>query len=177
MTTARSPEQEQVRGYLLAQTRDATWLGLWPRVLQTRLELLEALRGVTPEQARFRPATGEWSILDVASHLREYSTSVRAAIEALVQGRQPDTVPVLSVLTPPGDDVRLEAVRDDLIRDAIALSTLVAMLDDGAPLDATVDHDWFGALHAKAWFLFQRVHDMDHTRQVTAIKAAEGYPG
>ncbi|MCC6237020.1 MAG: DinB family protein [Dehalococcoidia bacterium] len=177
MTSSRTAEQEQVRAYLLAQTRDAAWLGLWPRVLQTRLELLEALRGVTAEQARFSTGDGAWSILEVASHLLEYSTSVRATIEALAQGRQPAAAPVLSVLTPPSDDARLTAVRDDLIRDAIALSALVASLPDDISLDVTVEHDWFGPLHAKAWFLFQRVHDMDHLRQVTSLKAAEGYPG
>lgn len=176
MTSSRTAEQEQVRGYLLAQTRDASWLTLWPRVMQTRLELLEALRGVTPEQARFSAAPGEWSILEVASHLLEYSSSVRATIEALTAGRQPGASPVLSVLTPPSEDARLESVRDDLIHEAIALSALLASQTDGAALEATVEHDWFGPLHAKAWFLFQRVHDMDHLRQIAAIKLIEGYP-
>ncbi len=175
MAIARTAEHEQVRAYLLAQTREASWLDLWPRVMQTRLELLEALRGVTPEQARFKSGQDQWSILEVASHVLEYSTSVRATIEALSAGRR-DTTPVLSVLTPPADGVQLESVRADLLRDAVALSSLIVALPDDRPLDDTVEHDWFGPLHAKAWFLFQRVHDMDHTRQVASIKAAEDYP-
>ena len=35
----------------------------------------------------------------------------------------------------------------------------------------------FGELHARAWFLFQRTHDLDHVGQIEAIKAADGFPG
>jgi hypothetical protein len=34
----------------------------------------------------------------------------------------------------------------------------------------------FGALHARAWHLFQRIHDQDHTSHIGQVKAAAGYP-
>lgn len=176
MTSGRTAEQEQVRAYLLAQTQDASWLELWPRVLQARLELIDALRGVSNEQARFRPAVEEWSILEVASHLLEYSSSARDTIAALALDRQPATAPVLSVLSAPTASERLDAVRAGLIRDAVALTTLIGSLPDDASLDVSVEHDWFGPLHARAWFLFQRVHDQDHLRQIASIKTASDYP-
>ena len=35
----------------------------------------------------------------------------------------------------------------------------------------------FGDLHARAWHLFQRVHDLDHMNQIAAVKQDDGYPG
>jgi hypothetical protein len=35
---------------------------------------------------------------------------------------------------------------------------------------------FFGPLHCKAWYLFQRVHDIDHANQINAVKEAPGYP-
>ena len=40
----------------------------------------------------------------------------------------------------------------------------------------TSPHGFFGELHGRAWFIFQRVHDIDHANQVNAIKETEGYP-
>lgn len=169
------PEQQRMRSYLLAQSERATWLDLWPRVTQARLQLVDSLRGVSNEQARFRVAQGEWTILEVASHLLEYSRSVSEVIAALAGGSIPAQVPVLSVLTDPGD-ARIEAVRAELIRDAISLGTLVDGLPDDVSLAGTVDHDFFGGLHCKAWYLFQRVHDLDHAGQIAQIQAAPEYP-
>ena len=38
-------------------------------------------------------------------------------------------------------------------------------------------HPFFGDLHARAWYLFQRVHDQDHAQQVLTNKTIDGYPG
>jgi hypothetical protein len=175
MARERTPEQESVRGYLLVQGERASWLELWPRVMESRLQLLEALRGLSDEQAHYRPADGEWSALEVACHLLEYSRTVRWTIEALAQGRQPEQRPVLGVLNGP-DDARLEDVRRGLIEEAMALTALASALPEPPPLEATVEHDFFGPLHCKAWFLFQRVHDADHVGQLAKITAAPGYP-
>ena len=77
-----------------------------------------------------------------------------------------------------GAVVALEVVLDaDLpVGVVLALGALVAALPDDAPLDGTVDHDFFGGLHCKAWYLFQRVHDLDHAGQIAQIQAAPGYP-
>ncbi len=60
-------------------------------------------------------------------------------------------------------------VRTALMRDVEALAGVER-------LDVTAPHPWFGELNCRAWFLFQRVHDGDHTRQIQGIKAAPGYP-
>jgi hypothetical protein len=35
----------------------------------------------------------------------------------------------------------------------------------------------FGPLNAREWFLFQRLHDVDHAAQIRAVREADGYPG
>jgi hypothetical protein len=43
-------------------------------------------------------------------------------------------------------------------------------------LEPTAPHPWFGELNCRAWYLFQRIHDTDHTRQIQAIKANPAFP-
>ncbi|MBK9341723.1 MAG: hypothetical protein IPN07_01475 [Dehalococcoidia bacterium] len=39
-------------------------------------------------------------------------------------------------------------------------------------LDVKMTHSWFGEFSWREWFLFMRVHDLDHMRQLQAIAAA-----
>jgi hypothetical protein len=43
-------------------------------------------------------------------------------------------------------------------------------------LEATVPHAVFGPLNCRAWFLFLRIHDMDHTRQIANLAQMAGFP-
>ena len=114
-------ESARVSAYLLTQAEKYTWLELWPRVVQGRLEFLDAIRGVGEEQADFRPAPGDWTIREVAQHVLTSSQAVAGLIAALVAGR-------------PGPDVEradrarelasasLADLRRDLLRDSVAFS-------------------------------------------------------
>ncbi len=53
---------------------------------------------------------------------------------------------------------------------------MLGRLPAAPDLDVTVAHFWFGPLNSRAWFLFQRLHDTDHTGQIAQIRAAEGFP-
>ena len=169
-------ESARVSAYLLTQAEKYTWLELWPRVVQGRLEFLDAIRGVGEEQADFRPAPGDWTIREVAQHVLTSSQAVAGLIAALVAGE-------------PGPDVEradrarelasasLADLRRDLLRDSVAFSGIAARFPDDVSLEPTAPHPFFGPLHCRAWFLFQRVHDQDHARHVGSIKQAPGYPG
>ena len=65
----------------------------------------------------------------------------------------------------------------DLLRDSVAFSGIATRFPDDVSLEPTAPHPFFGPLHCRAWFLFQRVHDQDHARHVGSIKQAAGYPG
>jgi hypothetical protein len=168
-------ERERVRAYLLRQSGDASWGALWTRVTPARLGFIEALRDVTDEQARFRTASGEWSILEVAAHLADNSAAVLACIETLAAGGRVAGGPTVDEYVDPGV-TSLAEWRDRLAGSGMQLAALVSRLPDALPLEATHPHGYFGELHAKAWYLFQRVHDLDHTGQIAGIKAAPGYP-
>ena len=62
-------ERQRVSGYLLSQGEKYGWLELWPRVVQGRLEFLEAIRDVNEKQGEFRPGEGDWTIREVAHHV------------------------------------------------------------------------------------------------------------
>jgi hypothetical protein len=175
MAVPTAEERARVRAYLLQQSTTLSWRELWTRVTPARLGFIEALRGVTDDQSRFRPAADEWSILEVAAHLADNSAAVIACIETLAAGGRVLGGPTVDEYVDPGD-TSLGEWRERLIDTAMQLSAVVSRLPDTAPLEATHPHGYFGELHCKAWYLFQRVHDLDHTQQVASIKAAPGYP-
>jgi hypothetical protein len=47
---------------------------------------------------------------------------------------------------------------------------LAARLSADAPVEPAYGHPFFGELHARAWFAFQRIHDLDHAAQIEAIR-------
>ena len=169
-------ERARVSAYLLTQAEKYTWLELWPRVVQGRLEFLDAIRGVGEEQANFRPAPGDWTIREVAQHVLTSSQGVAGLIAALVAGD-----PGLDVKrADPARELASASLADlyrELLRDSIAFSNIATRFPDDVSLEPTASHPFFGALHCRAWFLFQRVHDQDHARHVGSIKQAAGYPG
>ena len=180
---ARSEEDARVRGYLVSQAERYDVLALWPRVIADRGAFLLALDRVTEEQARWRPSlaagggAGEgevWSILEVAQHALVWSRSVTAIVESLAAGRPAEAPPPGQL--DPAVAATLEQARSALTAAAVHFAALPERLPVAADLAATAEHPQFGPLNYRAWFLFSRLHDGDHLRQVEVLKAAEGYP-
>jgi uncharacterized damage-inducible protein DinB len=180
--TSQSDERARVRGYLLSQGERYTYLELWPRLVKARLEVLDALEGVSDGQARFKPDRDEWSIRQVALHVLNGSKRVAHLVELLARGGPVSSESAGGSIAanidpaPEETDMRVEELRDGLLRDALAWSTLTQGLPEPPSFDATAEHNFFGDLHSRAWYLFQRVHDLDHARQIAAIKESPGYP-
>ena len=175
MTAPPAETVQRTAEYLRAQSARRTWLDMWPQVLQARLGLIEALRGVTDEQARFKPASDRWSMLEVAAHIEDNTRAVLATIQSLAMGQRVAGGPTVDEWVDPGEST-IEALRTRLMQQGVQLSSLVERLPEPAPLEATHPHPWFGEQSCKGWYLFQRVHDLDHTAQVGQIKEAAGYP-
>lgn len=175
--------QEEVwargRSYLLGQAEKLDFAAAWPRVMETRGALLAAVADVTEAQANFRPAgtPGDeqpWSIAMVTRHIATSSRNVLAIIEATSSG---GTAPEDPIATQGDVEYATFAdVRKALIDVSLELAGLLGRLPATPNLEATVKHGWFGPLNCRAWFLFQRLHDTDHTGQITQIRAAEGFP-
>ena len=174
------PEEiARVSSYMLAQGEKHTWTALWPRVVQGRLDFLAAIDRVSAEQAAWKPNPDDWSIEEVAQHVLDGSKRVANLIVNLSQGREaslsPQEIGAVDPAQRPADAAWPQLV-DALIDDSRAFANLIEGLPEPPAWQPRAAHPFFGELHGRAWYLFQRVHDIDHANQVKAIKAADGYP-
>ncbi|MEE8421594.1 MAG: DinB family protein [Dehalococcoidia bacterium] len=175
MTGPPDEARERVRGYLLTQGERYDWVGLWPRVIGARVELLNILDGVTEQQAAFDPGGEDWSIAEVAHHVLNSARGTAATVEHLAKGEQPpEQTRVDPQREPPA--ASFVETRRALAEQSVQWAALVAKLPEPPSLELTWPHMFFGDLHCRAWFLFQRIHDQDHMGQVQQVKDASGYP-
>lgn len=170
----REEERRRVSGYLLSQGEKYGWLDLWPRVVQGRLEFVDAIRAVSAAQGDFRPSEGDWTIREVAHHVLAGSRSVAETITRLARGEAAESVRWTDPAQEPAT-ASLAELRAQILADSVGFSNLAVQFPDDVSLEPTAPHSFFGELHCRGWFMFQRVHDQDHARQVQAIKESAGY--
>ena len=166
-------EFDRVRGYLVGQAERRDWHELWPRVVGPRTDLLDEIAGVSEEQAAFKPSPDDWSINECVQHALQASQGTLELIEGMAAGGRPDRDP-----DPPLDpaDVKFAAVRSQLIEHSSEFAGMLGRLPAEPNLEVTSPHMFFGDLNSRGWFLFQRIHDIDHHNQIKAVKEAPGYP-
>lgn len=169
--------RERVRSYLTAQAEAKTFAELKPAVEEARLQLFAEVDGLNEAQADFHPSgEGEnaWSVKDVLRHCIHEEEGVALRIRALGLG-DPTRGSTLGRVVG-----RKDASLTDLVRDLkaanFALEHAVGSVEGKERLDTTAPHPFFGDLNCRAWYLFQRVHDGDHTRQIQKIKADPAFP-
>jgi len=173
-------EIDGVRAYLLAEA-DLPFSALLPKLAAARADLLAALKGVSEEQAEFRPIAGAgedgWGIAEVLRHIASIETIMADRIRALGVGAS------VSSLTPtyPGymesvDTRRLPALVKVIGDSHAALLTAVMEIEGHERLDTVAQHRRFGNLNCRAWLVMHCLHMQDHTRQIGKIKALDGYP-
>lgn len=176
-TDARQAEYDRLHGYLTSQGERFACIELWRRVVAARLELLDALDGVTEGQASFKPSPDDWSIGEIALHILRGSRGTRGLVERLAAGQAPSSTD-RGVFEPPKEETvaSIASLREDLLRDGVTWCVTTEQLPPRPAVEPTAPHTMFGELHARAWYLFERVHDLDHANQIKAVKAAPGYP-
>ena len=167
-------EYDRMHQYYENQGEKYSFKELWPRAVKARLELLDALDGVSDLEAEWSPAPEEWSIKEVALHILNNSRSTRRVVRALSSGQATDTAGI----EPPRQttSASVATLRTELRDDGIEWSAVILDLPSRPPLTPTARHSMFGELHARAWYLFQRTHDLDHQGQIAKVKAAPGFP-
>ena len=175
MTTRELTEdQQRIRGYMFAQGEKYSWFELLPRVLETRIQLLQALDGVTDEQANMRPETSidEWSIREAMDHAVSVAQSALRNTQRLALGETDDSV----YEEPPRPDAprQMSELRALLLQNTVELVGLPARMPVDPPLEPMATHGNFGDLHCKAWYIFFRVHEVDHVNQITKIRQSLG---
>ena len=172
--STQAEEFRRINSYLQSQGERHTFSELWTRLIRARITVMDAVDGVTQEQAEFRPDPDEWSISEVLHHLLTSSERVAETVDALSRGESINP----GRIDPPREEntETIEDLTTRLREDSIAWSALTQRLPASPPPEPTVPHSMFGELHARAWYLFQRVHDLDHAGQIEKNKQAQDYP-
>ena len=139
---------------------------------RTGAECSRCLDGVSEEQAGFRYGD-EWSIKQVLGHIVEATAVVNRGIADLAAGRQAQEVGQI------GETPGVERPIDELRRSVADLWSetvrLVKPLPEDGDLATTRAHPWFGPLNFKEWIAFQRIHAIDHLRQMERLKEHPDY--
>jgi len=171
MTTPQS-EFDRMHAYYTSQGERYSFAEIWPRAVKARLQLLDSIDGLTAQQAAAKPNTEEWSIREVALHILNSSRGVRAVVKALADGQAGEATGI----DPPRESTEfsLDELRTRLRDDGIEWTVAIDALPERPDVTPTSRHPMFGELHARAWYLFQRTHDLDHATQIEAIKKALG---
>ncbi len=163
----------KIGDYLRREGAAKDGLELWPRLAEAEVRMAAALDGVDERDTALRLAGGGWSIGELAFHVVEGKRGALAIAEALLAGDRPT-----AFVSPDPEWQPAPKPVAELRREYLALSTefaaLAPRLTAGTVVDAVYGHPFFGELHARAWFAFQRIHDLDHVAQIEAIRAQEG---
>ena len=180
MADLRNPDfRERMRAEFLDEARTLPWDQIWLRMANARFALIDAIQGVTQEQADWTPGEMDaedestWSIGEVMRHIITASPNIAEIIAATANG---ETV----VKGPPGQITAPASDVDDLRLQVTSVSERLLSVGNALPEDidhlTTVPHAFFGPLPSMAWPLFQAFHDGDHTSQILALKSHPDYP-
>lgn len=164
-------EQQRVRAYLRAQAAKLSVADLVAKV-RSDMEQVRVAAEAVPVQSFFdKPAPGEWSANEVMAHIVSGAHGGSEAIIGTIDNGAPPTRQVSD---------RMEATEQR----HTAAEWWQALVDARQPLferastatgdehlDVVWEHPFFGPLNWREWLLFQRIHDLDHARQMQALVA------
>ncbi len=172
MPNMAQSEVERVRGYLVAQANKLSLPELVAKVRADTAPLRDVAAAVPAERFHKRPGPDDWSAAEVLTHVLTMNEHGATSIEGILDSgavppRIDDTLKheERAELKTAADYWRVFAARREQLYDRI----LRAAGDEH--LDVTIQHPIFGPLNWREWFLFMRVHDLDHMRQIQAILA------
>ena len=168
-----SPEEERVRNYLLGQGEKYPLKALWVRVIQARLQLIEEISDVNQAQSDFSYDKQEWTISEIVYHVVLSTERVTKLMRELSKG----IMEVESNVEPERTEssYEIEELKDMILDGAHSLTAIASELPEYPDPRFTSNHSFFGDLHVGAWYMFQRVHDLDHLNQIRTVKKEDGY--
>ena len=174
MTTSQNEEFTRIQGYLNAQGAKYSHSEIWERVILSRLEFINTLKDVNETQSKWQPKKNEWSISEIALHLLKSSRNIRNTVIRLSQNLETD----IANVEPPREstDLTIDELITQFRNDSMEWSSSILSLPTEPPLEPTSGHSMFGELHARAWHMFQRLHDTDHMNQIKSVKESTDFP-
>ena len=186
-----APESLRMLDYLRTRASELSAMAIRSRIHAAAGELENAIAGVSASEARLRPFAGKWTIAEVVDHISQ--TQVRGAEELrhLLAGRRPPLPPVYEALrSGAGQWAPWELLVEELHQANRAMIEVLEAASDhpsdgNAPTVRTVmvalrklentstePQIFFVELTWKEYALLQRLHLLDHRRQVKELHAA-----
>ena len=186
-----APESLRMLDYLRTRASELSAMAIRSRIHSAAGELEDAIAAVTASEARLRPFAGKWTIAEVVDHISQ--TQVRGAEELrhLLAGRRPPLPPVYEALrSGAGQWAPWELLVEELHQANRAMMEVLEAASDhpsdgNAPTVRTVmvalrklentstePQIFFVELTWKEYALLQRLHLLDHRRQVKELHAA-----
>lgn len=188
---ALAPESLRMLDYLRTRASEMSAMAIRSRIHAAAGELENAIATVSASEARLRPFAGKWTIAEVVDHISQ--TQVRGAEELrhLLAGRRPPLPPVYEALrSGAGQWAPWELLVEELHQANRAMMEVLEAASDhpsdgNAPTVRTVmvalrklentstePQIFFVELTWKEYALLQRLHLLDHRRQVKELHAA-----
>ena len=183
-----APESIRMLEYLETRAAELTAAAIQARIQTAAQDLEKAIESVSASEARLRPIAGKWTIAEVVDHIAQ--TQVRGAEELrhLLAGRRPPLPPVYEAIRSGAGqwapwDLLVSDLRDanrsmvDLLAGASdgenpttvrTVGVALRKLEDGR----TEPQIFFAELFWKEYALLQRLHLLDHRRQIKDLQAA-----
>ena len=186
-----APESLRMLDYLRTRSSEMSAMAIRSRIHAAAEELENAIAAVSASEARLRPFAGKWTIAEVVDHISQ--TQVRGAEELrhLLAGRRPPLPPVYEALrSGAGQWAPWELLVEELHQANRAMIEVLEAASDhpsdgNAPTVRTVmvalrklentstePQIFFVELTWKEYALLQRLHLLDHRRQVKELHAA-----
>jgi hypothetical protein len=171
----RTPEEERIRGYLIAQAAKLSLPDLIEKVRTDALQVWDAAAAVPAGRFSDRPADGEWSAAEVLKHVLTMTENSSSSITGILRdgALPPRILDTMEAGGRPGF-LSAEDYRRAFDETRVPLYEAVAKAEGDERLDVKIEHPNFGGFSWREWFLFMRVHDLDHMRQLQAIASAFG---
>ena len=183
-----APESIRMLEYLETRAAELTAAAIQARIQTAAQDLEKAIESVSASEARLRPIAGKWTIAEVVDHIAQ--TQVRGAEELrhLLAGRRPPLPPVYEAIRSGAGqwapwDLLVSDLRDanrsmvELLAGASdgenpttvrTVGVALRKLEDGR----TEPQIFFAELYWKEYALLQRLHLLDHRRQIQDLQAA-----
>ena len=184
-----APESIRMMDYLKSRAAELSAAAICQRIRAAAQELEDAVATVSASEARLRPLAGKWTVAEVVDHIAQTQVRGTEELRHLLAGRRPPLPPVYEALRSGAGqwapwDLLVEELRAanlamvELLEGAVdqapsgqtptVRTVVVALrkLEDGR----TEPQIFFAELGWKEYALLQRLHLLDHRRQVNTLK-------
>lgn len=181
-------ESQRMIDYLTARGGELSPAEICARVRAAADEFEAAFADVSEEDARARPAPGKWTLLEVLDHVAQSQVRAAEELRHLFAGRRPPLPPVYeglksgaaswAPLEQIAGDVReanrelLNVLQAGLESTSTAKVAGVIVANSKLPDGSLKPQIFLYDLNWREYALLQRLHLLDHRRQVKEIRAA-----